>query len=917
MPELSTRYEPSTIEDKWYKVWEKSGSFKPESGGKGPAYSIVIPPPNITGQLHVGHALNHTIQDVLIRHARKQGKRALWLPGTDHAGIATQAVVEKLLKEEGVSRFDLGREKFVKRIWQWKEKFGGIITRQMRTLGLSVDWSRERFTMDDGLSYAVRTAFTELYKKKLIYRDTRMIMWDPVTRTVLSDLEVDYDENHVGELYSFAYPLKSTRGEIVVATTRPETMLGDSAIAVHPDDPRYKDMIGKTVMHPFLEREVPIIADSILVDPAFGTGAVKVTPAHDVNDYETGKRHNLEFITIFDESGKINEAGGRFKGLDRYEARKQIKASLLEIGLERGKKEHKMALGKSQRSGAVVEPMVSTQWFVKVRPLADQAIKAVEKGKIKFYPENYTNLYNSWMREIRDWCISRQLWWGHQIPAYHCEECAHITVSVAVPKVCEKCKSKKIKQDPDVLDTWFSSGLWPFSTMGWPGKTKDLATFYPTTVLVTAYDIIFFWVARMVMMGLFALKKEPFGHVYIHGLMRDEQGRKISKSLGNNIDPADVIKTYGADAYRFFLMATLSEGKDSTYSENRLKGYQSFANKVWNSSRFVLMNLPKGFKPIDAKKLLTSPPAKKSKSGKKSAKPPQTGILLEQEDWWILDRLNQTLKAVSKNLAEYKFHLATENIYEFIWNDYCDWYIEFIKPRMFGKAGEASAESARQVSFYILNSILSVLNPFMPYLTEELYAYTSAYTKPAGKGKVKSLLIGELYPALVKMPANGKKAAAALELLQRVIGIVRNMRAELKIAPDKKIKIIVKSDAPGLAKTAIEKQAAITRLAQAESIQIDPAYNPAKSDAVQVFTEGQVCLPVEGLLDIAKEEARIRQEIAQLGKARAALESKLGNQDFVTRAPAEVVNKEKAKLQDLLETIAHLEASATRLGLKL
>ncbi|MCE9598080.1 MAG: class I tRNA ligase family protein, partial [Spirochaetia bacterium] len=590
-------------------------------------------------------------------------------------------------------------------------------------------------------------------------------------------------------------------------------------------------------------------------------------------------------------------------------------ASLLEIGLERGKQDHKMALGKSQRSGAVVEPMISTQWFVKVRPLADQAIKAVEKGKIRFYPENYTNLYNSWMREIRDWCISRQLWWGHQIPAYHCEDCSHITVSVAVPKVCEQCKSKKIKQDPDVLDTWFSSGLWPFSTMGWPKKTRDLATFYPTTVLVTAYDIIFFWVARMVMMGLFALNKEPFAHVYIHGLMRDEQGRKISKSLGNNIDPADVIKTYGADAYRFFLMATLSEGKDSTYSENRLKGYQSFANKVWNSSRFVLMNLPRGFKPLDPKKLLVAAPAKKAaKPKKKSAKPLKlSGITLEQEDWWILGRLNQTLTVVSKNIAEYKFHLATENIYEFIWNDFCDWYIEFIKPRMFGKAGDESAESARQVSFYILNSILSILNPFMPYLTEELFSYTQAYSKAKGK----LLLISQKYPEQMKIPANGKKAAASLELLQRVIGIVRNMRAELKIAPDKKIKIIVKSDAPGLARTALEKQAAIARLAQAENIQIDPAYKPAKSDAVQVFAEGQVCLPVEGLLDLAKEESRLRQELAQQKKVKTALENKLGNKEFVTRAPAEVVNKEKAKLQDILETIAHLEASAGRLGIKL
>ncbi|HNL67337.1 MAG TPA: valine--tRNA ligase, partial [Leptospiraceae bacterium] len=648
MPSLSTRYEPASIESRWYEVWEESGVFRPESTGKGEPYCIVIPPPNVTGQLHVGHALNHSIQDVLIRHARKKGKRTLWVPGTDHAGIATQAVVEKLLKKEGTDRFQLGREKFVKRVWEWKDKFGNIITKQMRTLGLSVDWERERFTMDDGLSRAVREMFVELYKKKLIYRDTRMIMWDPVARTVLSDIEVEYEDNYPGELYSFAYKLSQGDGEIVVATTRPETMLGDTAIAVHPEDPRFKKLIGKTVKHPFLDREIVIIADSILVDMEFGTGAVKVTPAHDMNDYETGKRHNLESITIFDEAGRINSKGGSFVGLDRFEARKQIKAQLKERGLERGVKEHKMAIGKSQRSGAIVEPMVSTQWFVSTKPLAKKAIEVVEKGKIRFYPENYANLYNSWMKEIRDWCISRQLWWGHRIPAYHCEDCGHITASVDPPKACEKCKKKNLIQDPDVLDTWFSSGLWPFSTLGWPAKTKDLATFYPTSVLVTSYDIIFFWVARMVMLGLFTMKKIPFHHVYIHGLMRDERGIKISKSLGNNIDPADVIANYGLDAYRFFLMATLSEGKDSTYSETRLKGYQAFANKVWNSSRFVIMNLPEDFAPVDLAAIVFAKPSRDAKKSTKKSPQKQT-LELEQEDWWILSRLAETLTAMDKN----------------------------------------------------------------------------------------------------------------------------------------------------------------------------------------------------------------------------------------------------------------------------
>ncbi|HNJ35271.1 MAG TPA: valine--tRNA ligase, partial [Leptospiraceae bacterium] len=736
MPSLSTRYEPASIESRWYEVWEESGVFRPESTGKGEPYCIVIPPPNVTGQLHVGHALNHSIQDVLIRHARKKGKRTLWVPGTDHAGIATQAVVEKLLKKEGTDRFQLGREKFVKRVWEWKDKFGNIITKQMRTLGLSVDWERERFTMDDGLSRAVREMFVELYKKKLIYRDTRMIMWDPVARTVLSDIEVEYEDNYPGELYSFAYKLSQGDGEIVVATTRPETMLGDTAIAVHPEDPRFKKLIGKTVKHPFLDREIVIIADSILVDMEFGTGAVKVTPAHDMNDYETGKRHNLESITIFDEAGRINSKGGSFVGLDRFEARKQIKAQLKERGLERGVKEHKMAIGKSQRSGAIVEPMVSTQWFVSTKPLAKKAIEVVEKGKIRFYPENYANLYNSWMKEIRDWCISRQLWWGHRIPAYHCEDCGHITASVDPPKACEKCKKKNLIQDPDVLDTWFSSGLWPFSTLGWPAKTKDLATFYPTSVLVTSYDIIFFWVARMVMLGLFTMKKIPFHHVYIHGLMRDERGIKISKSLGNNIDPADVIANYGLDAYRFFLMATLSEGKDSTYSETRLKGYQAFANKVWNSSRFVIMNLPEDFAPVDLAAIVFAKPSRDAKKSTKKSPQKQT-LELEQEDWWILSRLAETLTAMDKNISEYKLHLATENVYTFIWSDFCDWYIEFTKPRMFGKKGEESANAARQTAFYVLDAMLGMLNPFMPYITEEIHSYLETFR---GKSKPRLLI---------------------------------------------------------------------------------------------------------------------------------------------------------------------------------
>lgn len=911
--ELPSRYSHTETEARWQELWERFGAFSPEFAEKaglpqtGDPYCIVIPPPNVTGQLHVGHALNNTIQDVLIRTARKMGRPTLWVPGVDHAGIATQARVEKDLKEkEGVSKHELGREEFLKRVWEWKHHFGGVITKQIRRLGFSVDWSRERFTMDEGLSRAVRKVFVDLYKEGLIYRDTRMVNWDPEARTVLSDLEVDYEEGFKGELWSFAYPLTDGSGEIVVATTRPETMLGDTAIAVHPDDARYKHLIGKTCKLPFVNREVPIIADGILVDPEFGTGAVKVTPAHDPNDFEVGKRHDLEFITIFDLSARVNENGGEFAGMDRYEARKAIKAKIADLGLERGSKENIMSLGRSQRSGAVVEPMISTQWFVKVGPLAEEAIAAVETGKIRFVPDQWKNLFYAWMRDIRDWCISRQLWWGHQIPAWHCADCGHTTVSMEDVTSCEHCQSDNVTQDEDVLDTWFSSGLWPFSTLGWPEPTHDLRTWYPNTVLVTAYDIIFFWVARMIMLGLHFMKDVPFGDVYIHGLMRDEKGRKISKSLGNNIDPIDVVNDFGADAYRFFLIATLTEGKDSTYSEGRLKGYQNFANKVWNSSRFVFMNLPADFRPVADTKELTS-------------------LALETEDLWILKQLNHLLETLNRTIGNYKFHIATEELYAFIWNQFCDWYVELIKSRLYEKEMTPSKEAALQTAFYVLRSILNVLHPFMPHITEEIFAIQKQYLDNDGQngnagssGKASDadprFLMWEPWPVAAPLSQAQLTEASVLEVLQEVITKARLIRAEAGLAPDRKIRIVVQTANAELGRVIQVKEKAVLRLSQAETIEITKSHNAGKFESMEAFSEGEVFVPLEGLLDVAKEKDRLNKEIAKTSQLAEGARKKLSNAKFVESAPADVIEKEKQKLEEADEKLNSLKKGLERLA---
>lgn len=898
--ELSSRYNHLDVEEKWYKEWESKKAFAPEyikelnKSYKKQPYSIVIPPPNVTGQLHVGHALNMTIQDVLIRLARKLGYNTLWIPGTDHAGIATQSRVERELKEkENLTRFDLGREKFLERVWQWKEHYGNVITKQMRKLGVSIDWTRERFTMDEGLSRAVRKVFVDLYKEGLIYRDTKMVNWDPETKTVLSDLEVEYEENYKGELWSFAYPLSDGSGEIIVATTRPETMLGDTAVAVHPEDPRYKHLIGKTVKHPLLNRDIPIIGDAILVDPEFGTGAVKVTPAHDPNDFEVGKRHNLEFITIFDESARINENGGPYQGLDRFEARKKIKEDIAKLGLDRGTKEHIMSIGRSQRSNAIVEPMISTQWFVKVQPLAEKAIEVVEKEIIKFIPKRWENLYFSWMRNIKDWCISRQLWWGHQIPAWYCDDCNHITVTMEDPDKCEKCNSKNIKQDPDVLDTWFSSALWPFSTMGWPEQTEDLKTYYPTSVLVTGFDIIFFWVARMIMMGLHFMDKEPFRDVYIHGLMRDEKGRKISKSLGNNIDPVEIIQNYGADAYRFFLMATLTEGKDLVYSEQRLKGYQNFCNKIWNSSRFLFLNLPEDFQ-LQKEKI------------------ENLDLPLEIEDYWILYHLNRVKKSVLSLLQNYKFHLIAEELYEFIWNYYCDWYIEIVKSRLKEDANIETKETALQVLFYVLYMIINLLHPFMPFITEELYSFLKAYIPEENQDNL--YLMWLQIPEKEILLEDKKEKIRYMEELQEFITKTRSMRAELSIPTGKKILIDIYTEDPEFKKYIQIKKEAAERLVQASQINfIENRKESSIQSMVEVIKSGYIEIPLKDVVDIKSEIQKLEKEKKNLEKIIQVADSKLNNEKFLHSAPQHVIDEQRQKKEDALERLNYLNQTLEKL----
>lgn len=877
--ELASVYDPKQVEEKWYRIWEDSGDFHANEKDSKEPYSIVIPPPNVTGNLHMGHALNNTLQDILIRWKRMQGKSALWMPGMDHAGIATQNVVERLLKEEGKSKDDLGREAFVKRVWEWKEHSGGQIQRQLRRLGCSLDWVRERFTLDEGLSKAVRKVFVDLYKEGLIYQGYRIINWCPRCCTALSDIETEY-EDLKGALYHIHYPFKDGSGHITVATTRPETMLGDTAVAVNPDDERYSHLVGKTLILPLMNREIPIIADDF-VSKEFGTGMVKVTPAHDPNDFEIGKRHSLEEINILDERGSINENGGKYCGLDRFDARKRVVADLKELGLLEKIEEHQHAVGHCYRCHTVIEPYMSKQWFVKIMPLADEAVRAVEDGRITFVPKNWEKTYFEWMRNIRDWCISRQLWWGHRIPAFYCDECGHINVALEDPVKCENCSSNKLRQDSDVLDTWFSSALWPFSTMGWPDATPALKKYYPTSVLVTGFDIIFFWVARMIMMGLKFMKDVPFRDVYIHALVRDEHGHKMSKSRGNVIDPLVMMEEYGTDAFRFTLAIFAAQGRDIILSEKRIEGYRAFCNKIWNAVRFILMNLGNDFSP------------QKLKIDE-----------LEKFDRWILHRLNIAIASVNKSLEEYRFNDAAQEIYEFWWHELCDWYLELVKSRLYGESSSESANAARQVLYHVLRQAVKLLHPIMPFISEEIW---DKVKQPQEKR-----LVLESWPQ-VEAEFAFEEDARKTDIFKEVVYKIRNIRGELNIPPSRKANVVFVPKTDYIIEILNQTTVYIQSMAKVENIVIKKEYQPAKTDASAIMNDCEIYVPLAGLIDIDKEKERLEKEIERVKADLERISAKLSNQKFIEKAPADVVEKEKSRQSELAAALGTLSERYSRL----
>ncbi len=878
--ELPSSYDPKQTEEKWYRLWEEGNYFHArEDDGREP-YCIVIPPPNVTGTLHIGHALNNTLQDILTRWQRMMGKSALWMPGMDHAGIATQNVVERLLKEEGKTKDDLGREAFEKRVWEWKEHSGGQIQNQLRRLGCSCDWERERFTLDKGLSRAVHTVFASLYKEGLIYQGYRIINWCPRCETALSDIETEYQELE-GHLWHIKYPLAGSGDFIVVATTRPETMLGDTGVAVNPEDERYRDMVGKMVVLPLMDREIPIFADHF-VDKEFGTGLVKVTPAHDPNDFEMGKRHGLEEINILDKNGFINENGGPYRGLSRFDARKKVVEDLEKLGLLVKIEKHLHAVGHCYRCRTVIEPYLSKQWFVKIKPLADAGIQAVEDGLIRFVPKSWEKTYFEWMRNIRDWCISRQLWWGHRVPAFYCDDCGHITVQVEDPTECEKCGSRNIRQDPDVLDTWFSSGLWPFSTLGWPDRTPALDKYYPTSVLVTAFDIIFFWVARMIMMGLKFMGNVPFRDVYIHALIRDEHGAKMSKSRGNVIDPLVMMDQYGTDALRFTLAMLAAQGRDIILSEKRIEGYRTFCNKIWNATRFIMMNLGDGFTARDPA------PAE-----------------LEVFDRWILHRLNEAIREVRRGFEEYKFNDAAHAIYSFWWHEFCDWYIELTKQRLYAKeaGSEKSSDTARQVLFYILKKSMQLMHPFMPFITEEIW------------DKIKDEKDGLILVSQWPEPRPEFDFVAESEetgLFQEIVYWIRNIRGEMNVPPDRKASVVFKTASDMIATIIKREGVHIRALAKVDDITMDPGYAPSGTDASAVMNDIEIFMPLKGLIDFDKERARIDKEIARARAELEKVEKKLANENFTGKAPAEVIDNEKTKRADYAELLQKLEQSRAK-----
>jgi valyl-tRNA synthetase len=878
-PELAKAYEFSAVEKKWYETWERLKKFQATMEEGKPSFSIVIPPPNVTGVLHVGHALNNTLQDVLVRFRRMQGYNTLWLPGTDHAGIATQNVVERQLAAENISRHDIGRRKFIERVWQWKEESGGQIINQLKRLGCSCDWDRERFTMDEGLSRAVREVFTRLYKEGLIYRGDYIINWCPRCQTALADLEVEHEPTD-GKLYYIRYPFITGKGYVVVATTRPETMLGDTAVAVHPSDERYNSLPEKAVVLPLVNRKIPIVFDQH-VEKEFGTGALKVTPAHDLNDFEIARRHDLPALKVMDNNGIMNEEAGAYAGMDRFACRRKVVDDLEKLGLLEKVEEYQHGVGHCYRCHAVVEPSLSKQWFVSVKPLAEKAIAAVKEGQTRIYPKTWENTFFDWMYNIRDWCISRQIWWGHQIPAWTCQDCSELIVSNTDPEECTACKGSRLVQETDVLDTWFSSALWPFSTLGWPDDTRELSIFYPTSVLITSFDILFFWVARMMMMGLHFMKETPFRDVYLHALVRDAEGQKMSKSKGNVMDPLLIMDKYGTDALRFTMTAFAAQGRDIRLSEDRIEGYRHFINKIWNAARFSLLHIrdsrPYGHADIDPE-------------------------ILALEHRWILSRVNKTIVEVHRGLNEYRFNDAAHALYQFVWHEFCDWYLEWVKGDLYGD-DETVRATGRSILFTVLEIIIRLLHPITPFVTEEIWA--------ALPGE-RSSIMTENFPEETTAWEN-EAAEDAANLFMGVVTGLRNIRSETGIHPSARIKASVICPDPLKGAILKENSRAIISLARLEELQVLPEGMRPKGAASYIFNELEIFVSLAGLVDIDQELAKLEKEKDKVTLQLKKVEGKLGNSKFLDNAPGEVVAGEKEKQETLHAKRAKINESMERL----
>ncbi len=868
---IDKSYEPHEVEKKWYAYWEEQKLFSADATGKNNPFSIVIPPPNVTGVLHMGHALNNTMQDILCRYRRLKGDNVLWMPGTDHAGIATQNVVERKLASQGMDRQQLGREKFIEAVWEWREESGSAIINQLKRLGASCDWDRERFTMDDGLSLAVRKVFVQLYKEGLIYRGDYIINWCPRCRTALSDLEVDHEEQE-GQLYHIQYPFPGSTIGLIVATTRPETMLGDTAVAIHPDDERYFNLPGKEVVLPLTPRTIPIIQDQY-VEMSFGTGALKVTPAHDPNDFEIGVRHQLESIKVIGDDGKMTaEAGSQFEGLDRFACREAVVAMLKEQGLLVRIEKHDHSVGQCYRCKTVVEPNLSKQWFVKTTPLAKKAIEAVEDGRTRIIPESWAKTYFDWMNNIKDWCISRQIWWGHQIPAWTCRQCNQLMVEMNDPVVCDSCGSKELVRETDVLDTWFSSALWPFSTMGWPDQTPLLKTFYPTSVLITGFDILFFWVARMMMMGIHFMDEVPFKDVYVHALVRDEHGKKMSKSKGNVIDPLEVIDKYGTDAFRFTLAAFAAMGRDIKLSENRVEGYRHFINKLWNAVRFSLMHITEKPGAFDEKRISLA-------------------------DKWILSKAGQLTVSVTESLDNYRYNDAAASLYRFVWHEFCDWYLEAIKPVLYGKKGEEEKTATIAVLWSVLKDTIVLLHPFIPFVTEEIWD-----KMPGTHGSI----MKADFPGGDKPMFQDPEAVSTMEMIIGIITGIRNIRGEMNISPSRMLTASVQTDDEKKQEQIRTHKEMISGLAKLEVLNLSGTGNRPKSAATSLVEGMVVFVSLEGVIDFSKEAERLVKEAGKIEQELATVQKKLGNKGFMDKAPEDVVQKvqdQKDQLQDKIQKI--------------